>query len=558
MPKKLPTELRVCPVCGTTFEVRINLPKKYCSRKCGYISPDRQLKYQQTCLDKYGTTNVAKSTEVRKKISNSLIGKVDNTAAVKASQSIEIKVKRSATVKQKYGVDHVFQNTDIIKKIKNTTFLNHGVYNISQSDNIKKKKSETLFKNYGVSSSLQSSEILQKARTTNYQRNGSETYNNRDKSKETTLKKYNVENISQAKHIREMFDKRFYDSIFENRLVYNVEPTFTIEEFEGINIGKKYKFKCLDCGDIFETDIAFNKIPRCPKCHKHKSRYEQELITFIKSLDTTIRIESGDRKLIYPYELDIYLPDYKIAIEFNGLYWHTESHGCDKNYHVNKTDKCGDVGIRLIHVFEDEWLHKRSLVENRLKHILGHADKRIYARQCEIQLIDSKTKNNFLNEIHLQGKDTASVYYGLYYGSELVSVMTFGRQRIIMGKKPSNNKWELYRFANKYNVIGSAGKLLKRFIHDYTPSQILTYSDRRWNTGELYETIGFTYVGKTEPNYWYVVNGKREYRFNYRKSVLKDKLQIYDQTLSESKNMKLNGYDKIWDCGSLKYQLILQ
>ena len=164
---------------------------------------------------------------------------------------------------------------------------------------------------------------------------------------------------------------------------------------------------------------------------------------------------------------------------------------------------------------------------------------------------------------HIQGICQSSIQLGAYYNNNLVSVMTFGKQRRIMGFKNNNNNnnnnYELLRFATSQNVVGIGGKLLSYFIKNYDPKKIISYADKRWthSTNNVYEKIGFKKINNGTPNYWYIhkKNFQRRYhRFSFRKTELNKKLQTFDPTLTEWENMQLNGYDRIWDCGSLKYE----
>ena len=295
---------------------------------------------------------------------------------------------------------------------------------------------------------------------------------------------------------------------------------------------------------------------RCGKCYKVSSRAELEIYDLVKSyfLDTI----SGDKKLISPLELDIVVPSKKIAIEYGGLFWHSELQGKDRNYHLNKLQKCNEIGYKLITIFEDEWLNKQDIVENRLKHILGISDSAsIYARKCVIKEIDTKAKNLFLEKFHLQGKDYSKVKLGAFYNNSLVSVMTFSGGSIAKGNVAKEGVYELNRFCSDYdyNVVGIAGKFVSHFRKNYTVDNIFTYGDRRWSDGDLYKKLGFEFVHKSDPSYWYIVDNKRIHRFNFRKGVLDKKLEFYDPDLTEWDNMINNGYNRIWDCGNVKWIL---
>ena len=271
-----------------------------------------------------------------------------------------------------------------------------------------------------------------------------------------------------------------------------------------------------------------------------------------------IVIKKRIKNVIKPFELDIYITEKQIAIEYNGLYWHSEKYKEDVNSHLNKTNLCKEKGIRLIHIFEDEWLEKQEIVKSRLKSILGVKEKCIRASKCEIRDVDSRTAMQFLDENHLQGRCKAKYHYGLYYNNELVSLMTFGKMRQQRKfHEDYDEKWELLRFANKLNttVYGGASKLLKHFIKGVNPKSIISYADKRWSDGNLYKKLGFEHTHDSKPNYFYVVGQHRENRFKYRKGELVK--QGFDSNKSEHEIMIERGIYRIYDCGTMVFEMKL-
>jgi hypothetical protein len=234
-----------------------------------------------------------------------------------------------------------------------------------------------------------------------------------------------------------------------------------------------------DKGHEFKRTLSnFYKSQSCPICFNGKSKYESEIYEFLSDNITSF-ISLNNRSILdYNLELDLYIPDKNLAIEFNGLCCHSESWGKYKNYHLDKTLMCEKINIQLLHIFEDEWINKKDIVKSTILSKMGIFKNRIYARKCIVEEIDTKTKNEFLEENHLQGKDSSSIKLGLFYNNELVSVMTFGRRKITGG----NSKSELIRFCSKLNtqIIGGANKLFKYFINNYwNGKEITTYADRR-------------------------------------------------------------------------------
>src|SRR5574344_1824490 len=288
------------------------------------------------------------------------------------------------------------------------------------------------------------------------------------------------------------------------------------------------------------------------------SGYESLILDFIKN-NYNDKILTNVRYIISPLELDIYIPDLKLAFEFNGVYWHNELNK-EKNYHLNKTELCEKQGIQLIHIYEDDWIYKQDIIKSMILNKLGKTSNKLFARKCEIkEITDNKLIRSFLDENHIQGFVGSKVKIGLFYNNELISLMTFGDRRVAMGKKSTNiGEFELLRFCNKLttNVVGGASRLFKHFIKTYNPTEITTYADRSFSQGKLYDALGFEFVSKTEPNYYYVVDGIRKHRFNYRKDkLIKDG---FDQNKTEHQIMLDRKIYRIYDSGNLKFKYNLK
>lgn len=285
------------------------------------------------------------------------------------------------------------------------------------------------------------------------------------------------------------------------------------------------------------------------------SKPQKEIEEFITN-ELNLEVLVNNKKRLRGIEIDLYIPSLDIGIEYNGLYWHSEKMGKTKNYHQLKTILSEGEGVRLIHIFEDEWNNKKEIVKNRLRYILGRSNNKIYARKCNTREISSGEKKDYLKNNHIQGNDSSTIKLGLFYLDILVGVMTFSKPRKSLGyNKTDDNVYELVRFASS-GVVGGADKLLKYFIRLYNPDKIISYADRRWSQGDLYIKLGFDFIGETKPNYWYTKSYKtREHRFKYRKDILVS--QGFDSNKTEFQIMEELGYGRIWDCGSLKYVLNL-
>jgi len=459
--------------------------------------------------------------------------------------------------KKSFLPKHHLRTKSNIAKIKQTCIDRYGVDNASKSDQIKQRKRETSIKNWGDTSFMKTD--VGKAH-----------------HKQCMIDKHGVENPFQMDHVKTIIHNKWVmnrESILtkrvntgrvnflrklKDRLIdINIVMLFDVDEYSGVKNTTKYEFRCTSCGSNFYSDIDNGKLPRCVICNPHiNMRGISEIeITLREFINITLDIStiSGDRMIISPLELDIVSPNNSIAIELNGNYWHSDLNGKDRNYHLNKTNMCAEKGYQLIHIFEDEWLYKQSIVKSRLKHILGKTPYSIYARKCEVREIDSKTSSKFLEKYHIQGRDRASIQLGLFYRDRLVAVMTFSKRRF-----DNKDGFELVRYCTvgNFNVLGGAGKLLKHFERNWNPTSIISYADKRWSTGGLYKALGFEHTHDSPPNYFYMENNdiNRISRHQFQKHKQSNKLQIFDVTLSEWSNMKINNYDRIWDCGNMVFE----
>jgi hypothetical protein len=429
----------------------------------------------------------------------------------------------------------------------------------NNSEVVKKTKEISSIKKYGVSNPSKNSEIIEKIQkkfNENYGGNPFTLDSFKEKIKETNTKKYGAQYpLSSGSIIRKNIDHKLNIALMEKY------KDFDIIKMDSEKTGDAI-LKCKICNKDFKiskwnlhqrTKNNLDLSP-CTHCSPIGDSQKSSLESFIRSIldEHNIRYQEKNRKILNGQELDFYLDDYNIGIEANGIYWHSDKFKSPL-YHIKKTDTAAESGMLLLHIFEDEIKDKPDLVKSRILSILNIHETKIFARKCKIVELSSKEANKFLSENHMQGESGASKRYGLTYNGELVSVMTFGALRKIMGKCREDRSWELIRFCNKKrsSVIGGASKLLRFFIDSNSPDKIISYCDRRWSDGKFYEKIGFKNTGSTDPNYWYVKNGVREYRFKYRKDQLVK--CGFDKEKSESTIMNERGFARIYDCGSYRF-----
>lgn len=371
----------------------------------------------------------------------------------------------------------------------------------------------------------------------------------KNKIKSTFKLKYGSEHFSHSE--KYMNDK---ESIVKKRKK-TINKKY-MEDYNVLGVGEfNFRLYCENHDDEYLVDkrLYHNRkrcnVDTCVVCfplNENASIKELELGNFIEGfcdIKRNYRINNN--------EIDVYVERLGVGFEFNGLYWHNEQHK-PNDYHLNKTKFFESNGIKLIHIYGDDWDNKIDIVKSRILNILGKSNK-IYGRKCEIRNVCSGDYRSFLKENHIQGNTNTKIKLGLYYNDELVSVMGFGPLRKSLGSKVEGGSYEMLRFCNKLNtsVIGGASKLFKYFIKTYNPIKIISYADRSWSDGSLYRTLGFTLSHETKPNYYYIINKIRYNRYGFRKDVLIK--NGFDQNKTERQIMIDRGIHRIYDSGSLVF-----
>jgi hypothetical protein len=449
---------------------------------------------------------------------------------------------------------------DICDKINNVSYLsynnslNYGFYSCNKCKTVKTKA--TNLKKYGV----ETFNNIDKRKNTMNNLYGY-YYNNRYASKQTCIEKYGFDNVSYLNNVKDKKKNTIFNNYGVDNPTYIKDGKFIYEQDGYINYDKINKIHTIVCDDhTFEinTNLFYSRYYSnttiCTICNpigenRQKSIKEKNLYEFIK-LHYDKQIIQGYRD---QFEIDIYLPELNLGFEFNGLYWHSEIYK-DKNYHLDKTKFFKNKGINIIHIWEDDWDYKVDIIKSFILNKISKTSNKIYARKCEIKIVNTKEYKAFINKNHLQGYVNSIIKLGLYYKNDLVSIMTFdtfeGRKKMEIGG------WNLSRFCTvlNTNVIGGASKLLKYFIKNYNPSRIISYADISWSNGNLYDNLKFQNIGESKPDYKYIVNEKRINKSRFRK----DKLNLEDKTkVTESQIMIDKNIYKIYDCGKIKFELIL-
>jgi hypothetical protein len=488
------------------------------------------------------------------KFKNSSIGYLTYCSKKCISSDPVIKKMKEKNSLEKFGTKTPAESNLVKNKIIETNNKKYGANSAMCIESTKEKSRETLYNNYGVYNPSKSKEILEK-RISNFKLSDyKKTY------KETSLRKYGVDHPWMDKNIHnktiDVFYKDYRDRI--NKKINNLEYEFISFDRDLSTI---LNFNCKKCNTTFSIlPYQFyyrlnSNLSICTNCYPisdNSSIKQIELFNFINENYNGCIIQN-DRNIATPYEIDVYLPDLNIGFEFNGIFWHSDKFK-DDNYHYKKNKIAIDNEIKLYTIWEDDWNIKRDICKSFILNKLSKSIK-IGARKTEIRNVKYLESKRFLDENHLQGDVKSSIRLGLFYENELVSLMTFSKLRLPLNRRivKNNDVYELTRFCSKLNmvIVGGSSKLLKNFISEYNPKEIQTYSDNLISDGNLYKSLGFSYIHESKPGYWYLINGIRHHRFNWRKQKLAS--MGYDVNKSEREIMLELGFYRIYNAGNKKW-----
>lgn len=512
----------ICKNCGkTTYFQNFTLGySEFCNKAC-------------KCEFKYGKgiTHPMKSKEVQAKL-EATVEKRYGSKNIRSSEYFKNKMKEH--FQNKYGTDNPLQAEEVKEKIKQTNLDRYGAENVFASDYGKNKIKETMLDKYGVEHALQDKKLLDKAQSTTLDRFGTLHAAQNDKIKEK-MKNTKIKND-------EIFCKENNcTSIQDLNLKY---PRLSVQEG---NIETTYarRFIYVNNNDI-DTLLKFDKRLQEEE-NQYNSIFEKEISNWLVNDLKIEDLQINTRKVIYPFEIDFYIPDKQLALEFNGDYWHSTNSGKKFDYHLNKTQLCQEKGIQLIHIFEYEWKFKKDIYKSIISSALGIYKNRIYARDCKVKEVNSKEAKIFLENTHLQGYIPSTYRIGLYYDNELVQLLCFGKNRF------KDNEIELLRACTKLNtqVVGGFSKLLKYQKYN----NFISYVDLSKFNASGYLKNGFKIIGQSGPNYKYIQGENVLNRIAAQKHKLPKLLgDNFDESKTESQNMIDNGWLQIYDCGNLKLE----
>lgn len=502
-------------VCGCFHSMRSDIAKTAMSSMSAEQKSALVKQREQIMLERYGVTNAAYLPDHQEKCRQTMTAHYGQPT----SKGIkEIADRKIHTTRARYGVDHYSQSDEYKQKTAETNLKKYGVENHITAESVITKRLQTMTERYGVDNYFKSPDYQKKIIDNRKATYGYENIGQRFLSKETyeilqdpeTLKSY-ISGVSYEAAAKKL-----------NTSAYTVTAyvvKYGLEQFISKGSGS---------------------VP------------QDEIIEWLRR--DGIEVVRNDRTILAPKEIDIFLPEYNLGIEYNGIYYHTEFSGNrDSTYHVSKMRECARKQIDLMQICSTVYKKNPDLVKSIIMTRLGKS-LTIYARKCKIVELSHSEASAFLLENHIQSHTTTGlVRYGLIYNDELVQVMTFGKQRVGLGAKAKGGHWELIRMASKKftTVVGGTSRLVKHFVKKYDPLQIISYTDLRYFTGKSLAKCGFKKVGESEPGYWYTDYRRIYHRFNFTKQSLTRR--GYDPSLTESQIMRSIGYDVLWDCGQAKW-----
>lgn len=465
-----------------------------------------------------------------------------NFCSIKCSNSSEeTEEKRKITTKKRYnGYDNPLKDPEFYREWQTRFFNKYGVYTPPELPDFDEKSKKTFQENYnGYSHPMKDPEFY-KEWVNNFEHiHGVKTpsqlpdFNYKFVSK--ILTNHNVKHPSQIPEVKEnnrlKEREKFIPYLYQRLQELNLE----LIDKEYKHAHYEHNWRCKICGTefscIWNHTYLENKCPTCNPKKKSVSKGELELQKFFKSLN--IDFIPNSRQIIKPYELDIYLPKYKLAIEFDGLYWHSNEF-VSPNYHKMKTDICNNKGIRLIHIFENEWASKQVIIKKKLKEILDKNNStNIKFEDCTIKEIDNTLRDNFINKYDLKNNSkNSSLNIGCFYYNNLIYVMTF--------EEVGHGIFQLLNCSRNYKYSEIKTELLDYISSEYEVRRFVKTVDKKWNNIEEFKELGFNPKEEINPIPWLIHDS---YTF-----------------IITSGNIENNykSYSKIWDCGYIKLEKSLE
>ena len=452
----------------------------------------------------------------------------------------------------RYGMCRSFCECQVKKKIETMTDR-YGVSNPMHVEDVKKKLVAANTERFGGASPFNSNAVQEKARSTLLDRYGVDNVfksaNHQEQIKRTLVDRYGVSNPTLNPDIRKRQIETNFARYGDVNFMKSKHSPLALEVLDNpVKLEQQIRqsgIRALADELNIHTTTIYNYVKRHDLDLGKGSSYEHELIHFLADHD--IKCIHGDRTSIAPLELDVLIPDFNLAIEINGLYWHSDAHK-SKDYHVEKLNKCTEAGLRLVSVFEDEWLERSDLIKAKILNLCGQSIRGCGARKLQIARIPNKDAHEFVQQHHIQGRTGYSTSsYGAFHNGRLVAAMQFNKQR-------SSMDIELIRYCTDGKVYpGIFSRLLKHAITSEHMTKVVSFADRRFSEGDVYARNGFTLQTVTKPDYRYVKRTQTYHKSNFTKKRIQEKFGLDMTAITESQAMRELGYLRIYDCGKLKY-----
>lgn len=489
----------ICPTCGkeTNFNSFTEGYHKFCSISCLNKSDYHKEKSKETSLRKWGVPYPKQSKEYIELLREYNLEKFGYEWAIATP---DVREKIDTTVQERYGVSNVFADEEVKQKLRKTQEEKYGGTGVG-SPTIRAKIEETNLRKYGVSNVFASEEVIEKLHNI----------------REEWIEKFEQENdVTLGMKLFEMFGTGFMQAKVVEPIVYN--------------------------GSRFYKNSDIPYIEKCVELAKHNnvSLIEADVKCFVSNV---FDIETNTRKIISPYELDIFVPDKKLAIEIDGVYWHSTNWGKPIDSHIKKTLACERIGIRLIHINDFEWVYKKDITKSIILSALGIYEDIINVEDCVVREVGLSESNKFLENNSIYGSDSPSYQLGLYYNNNLVQLVTFIND--------GDGLFKLSRVCSKLNtlVLNGFDKLMKLQPFDIVHSSI----DRSKFVNETYTDCGWKVVGTTEPSCSYYKRDEliraEQLSTELVEQLLGDKFNPSETT---EQNMMRNNYLQIFDCGTVE------
>lgn len=453
-----------------------------------------------------------------------------------------------------------------LKKRIESNLKKYGCENPSQNKNIKNKQEKTLFERYGVKVPSKSKEIMDKVKSTNIKKYGTSCSLHSKQVKAKTIKtwrkKYDCDHPFGSPIVREKIYKSMelkYGDHFTRTKEYRDKTRKTcVEKYgkehhlmcEGVKAKRKSTNLKRYGGEPAQNEKVMGKILLSKKGKVPiYGKTQKEITLYLKQISNLV----FKTHVISNKEIDIFNDEKKIAVEYCGLYWHNEKSPSprDNKYHYCKYKMCKSMNIKLLTIFEDEWINKKDQCKGRMASILGFFERKFYARKCLVKEISKKEANLFYSDFHIQGSPNSTVVsFGIFYDKEMLGCISLSNHHRIKGKITISRLC----FKSKVQLIGGASKLFKtckNWCSSNGIDKIITWSDNRWSEGDVYMKNGFVMEKELAPDYSYVDLKKRNSRVS--KQSMKKSNNNCPKEMTEKQWAEKNGFARIWDCGKKRW-----